>query len=227
MELRRSDLDPDPLAQFAAWFARRARPASPFPRRWRSRRRRPTARPSVRMVLLKGFDERGFVFFTSYGSRKGRELAANPRAALLFHWQPLGRQVRIEGAVSRGSGRGVGRVLPLAPARQPALGDRLATSRSRSPRAPSSRPGSPRSRATATRRGPAELGRLRARARRVRVLAAPRRPPPRPLPLRARRRRLADRAPPALTAVSRGQAPGHAPQRGAARIGRSDPSLCS
>jgi pyridoxamine 5'-phosphate oxidase len=55
----------------------------------------------VRMVLMKGFDERGFVFFTGYESRKGAELAANPRAALLFHWDPLGRQVRIEGPVER------------------------------------------------------------------------------------------------------------------------------
>jgi len=61
----------------------------------------PDGRPSVRMVLLKGFDERGFVFFTGYRSRKGRELAENPFAALLFHWQPLGRQVRVEGLVSR------------------------------------------------------------------------------------------------------------------------------
>lgn len=57
--------------------------------------------PSARMVLLKGADERGLVFFTSYLSRKSRELEANPRAALLFHWQPLGRQVRVEGQVER------------------------------------------------------------------------------------------------------------------------------
>jgi pyridoxamine 5'-phosphate oxidase len=57
--------------------------------------------PSVRMVLLKGFDERGFVFFTNYSSRKGSELEQNPRAALLFHWPVLGRQVRVEGPVSR------------------------------------------------------------------------------------------------------------------------------
>jgi pyridoxamine 5'-phosphate oxidase len=57
--------------------------------------------PSARMVLLKGVDERGLVFFTNYGSRKGRELAENPRAALLFHWPAIGRQVRIEGPVSR------------------------------------------------------------------------------------------------------------------------------
>jgi pyridoxamine 5'-phosphate oxidase len=55
--------------------------------------------PSMRMVLLKGFDERGLVFFSHHTSRKGRELAANPQAALLFHWSPLGRQVRVEGRV--------------------------------------------------------------------------------------------------------------------------------
>ena len=59
------------------------------------------AAPSVRMVLVKQFDERGFVFYTNYSSRKGRELQSNPRAALLFHWDPLGRQVRIEGPVER------------------------------------------------------------------------------------------------------------------------------
>src|SRR3954447_2421818 len=58
--------------------------------------------PSARMVLLKDVDDRGLVFFTNYSSRKGVELEQNPRAALLFHWQPLGRQVRIEGPVSRG-----------------------------------------------------------------------------------------------------------------------------
>ena len=57
--------------------------------------------PSVRMVLLKGFDERGLVFYTHYVSRKGRELEANPRAALLFHWSQLGRQVRVEGVAER------------------------------------------------------------------------------------------------------------------------------
>jgi pyridoxamine 5'-phosphate oxidase len=61
----------------------------------------PDGAPSARIVLLKGVDDRGLVFFTNYSSRKGRELAENPRAALLFHWQPLGRQVRVEGPVSR------------------------------------------------------------------------------------------------------------------------------
>jgi pyridoxamine 5'-phosphate oxidase len=58
-------------------------------------------RPSVRMVLLKGHDERGFVFYTNRRSRKGAELAANPRAAVLFHWKSLRRQVRLEGVVER------------------------------------------------------------------------------------------------------------------------------
>ena len=57
--------------------------------------------PSVRMVLLKGFDERGLTFYSHYTSRKGRELEANPQAALLFHWRRLGRQVRVEGRVER------------------------------------------------------------------------------------------------------------------------------
>ena len=101
MELRRADLDPDPLAQFAAWFLAAGEAGVPVPEAMALATAAPDGAPSARMVLLKGFDERGLVFFTSYGSRKGRELAANPRAALLFHWQPLGRQVRVEGAVSR------------------------------------------------------------------------------------------------------------------------------
>src|SRR4029079_8398996 len=58
-------------------------------------------RPSARMLLLKAADERGFTFFSGYESRMGRELAENPRAALVFHWRPLGRQVRVEGSVQR------------------------------------------------------------------------------------------------------------------------------
>ena len=61
----------------------------------------PDGRPSVRIVLLRGYDERGFTFFTNYESRKGRELEANPHAALVFHWHDLERQVRIEGRVER------------------------------------------------------------------------------------------------------------------------------
>ena len=96
------DLDPDPLRQFQRWFAE-ARDAGIAGARVDGARDRdgPDGRPSVRMVLLKGADERGFAFYTNYESRKGGELAANPHAALLFHWQPLGRQVRVEGRVER------------------------------------------------------------------------------------------------------------------------------
>src|SRR5438477_3494601 len=96
--LERSDLDPDPLRQFNRWFED-AQGAVRAPEAMAIATATGRGAPSVRMVLLKEFDERGFVFFTGYASRKGRELAENPRGALLFHWP--GRQVRIEGAVER------------------------------------------------------------------------------------------------------------------------------
>jgi pyridoxamine 5'-phosphate oxidase len=100
-ELLEHDLDEDPLRQFARWFdeARAAGVAVPEAMALATASAR--AEPSVRMVLLKAADELGLSFVTSYRSRKGRELEANPRAALLFHWQPLGRQVRVEGTVRR------------------------------------------------------------------------------------------------------------------------------
>jgi pyridoxamine 5'-phosphate oxidase len=97
-----SDLQPDPLRQFGSWF-QEAREATPFPESMALATAEPSGAPSARMVLLKGFDERGFVFHTNYGSRKGRETQANPRAALLFYWRELGRQVRVEGTVERTS----------------------------------------------------------------------------------------------------------------------------
>lgn len=93
-------LDPDPLEQFRAWF-REAEGTVRAPEAMALATATPEGAPSVRMVLMKGVDERGFVFFTGYESRKGRELAVNPRAALLFHWHELGRQVRVEGPVER------------------------------------------------------------------------------------------------------------------------------
>jgi pyridoxamine 5'-phosphate oxidase len=95
------DLDPDPLRQFERWFAAAREARLPVPEAMALATATPDGRPSARMILLKSADERGFAFHTNYESRKGGELAANPRAALLFHWQPLGRQVRIEGAVER------------------------------------------------------------------------------------------------------------------------------
>jgi len=95
--LRSSDLHADPLEQFRRWFAEAEGAGIRAPNAMALA----TGGPSVRMVLLKEADERGFVFFTGYVSRKAAELAASPRAALLFFWDPLGRQVRVEGDAER------------------------------------------------------------------------------------------------------------------------------
>ena len=92
------DLDLDPIVQFGAWLAE-ARAACPQPDAMTLATADDEGRPSARVVLLRGHDEHGFVFFTNRKSRKGRELQTNPRAALVFHWGELGRQVRVEGAV--------------------------------------------------------------------------------------------------------------------------------
>jgi pyridoxamine 5'-phosphate oxidase len=94
-----TDLADDPFAQFASWFAAAERDHFE-PEALALATADGDGRPAVRMVLLKQFDRDGFVFQTNYASRKGRELAGNPRAAMLFHWDPPGRQVRIEGTVS-------------------------------------------------------------------------------------------------------------------------------
>lgn len=99
--MRARDLDADPIRQFLAWFDEASAAGVETPEAMALATATPDGRPSARMVLLKGADERGFVFYTGYESRKGRELATNPRAALLFHWAPLGRQVRAEGRVER------------------------------------------------------------------------------------------------------------------------------
>jgi pyridoxamine 5'-phosphate oxidase len=99
--LRRADVDPDPLRQFRRWYedAKGAGVRAPEAMALATSTRE--GAPSARMVLLKGADEGGFSFYTGYVSRKAAELNANPRAALLFYWDPLGRQVRIEGTVER------------------------------------------------------------------------------------------------------------------------------
>jgi pyridoxamine 5'-phosphate oxidase len=94
-------LDSDPLRQFDLWFAAAGDAGVDVPEAMALATATADGRPSVRMVLLKRADERGFAFHTNYESRKGSELAANPQAALLFHWRPLGRQVRVEGRVER------------------------------------------------------------------------------------------------------------------------------
>lgn len=97
--LDESDVDADPFRQFAAWFDE-ARAASPTePNAMALATVGADGRPSLRMVLLKGADELGFVFYTNYESRKGRELADTPWAALTFFWPEMERQIRIEGRV--------------------------------------------------------------------------------------------------------------------------------
>jgi pyridoxamine 5'-phosphate oxidase len=100
LTLREADFAADPLEQFRRWFEE-ARSAVEVPEAMAIATATRDGRPSVRMVLLKAADEDGFVFHTNYEGRKGAELTSNPRAALLFHWAPLGRQVRVEGAVER------------------------------------------------------------------------------------------------------------------------------
>lgn len=92
-----------PLEQFSQWFDQALQAKVPEPNAMTLATVDSTGQPSARTVLIKGFDARGFVFFTNYESRKGRDLQDNPRAALLFFWQPLERQVRIEGIIEKAS----------------------------------------------------------------------------------------------------------------------------
>jgi pyridoxamine 5'-phosphate oxidase len=92
---------PDPIQQFHRWFRAVKRAGLAEPNAMTLATSTPSGRPSARMVLLKGIDERGFLFFTNYGSRKGRELATNRHAALVFYWREVNRQVRITGRVSK------------------------------------------------------------------------------------------------------------------------------
>ncbi|MBI1243494.1 MAG: pyridoxamine 5'-phosphate oxidase [Alphaproteobacteria bacterium] len=95
------ELDPsvDPLARFGEWLAEAEKNEPNDANAMAVASVGPDGLPSLRMVLLKGYDSRGFVFYTNFGSRKGTELLAHPKAALLFHWKSLRRQVRIQGAV--------------------------------------------------------------------------------------------------------------------------------
>jgi len=99
--LAEQDVAADPIAQFTRWFDEAVNAAVVEPNAMCLATATPDAYPSARMVLLKGFDARGFVFYTDYRSRKGQELADNPHASLCFFWAELERQVRINGAVQR------------------------------------------------------------------------------------------------------------------------------
>ncbi|MCM8746358.1 pyridoxamine 5'-phosphate oxidase [Thermomicrobium sp. CFH 73360] len=97
--LHRRDLAGDPLEQFLRWYREAEETGLRYPNAMALATATGDGWPSVRMVLLRAVDEHGFVFYTNLESRKGQELAKNPRAALLFYWEPLERQVRIEGHV--------------------------------------------------------------------------------------------------------------------------------
>jgi pyridoxamine 5'-phosphate oxidase len=99
--LDETEVDPDPIRQFRRWFDEAVAAEVPDPHAMALATATPEGRPSVRIVLLRGYDERGFTFFTNYESRKGREIDANARAALVFYWHDLERQIRIEGTVER------------------------------------------------------------------------------------------------------------------------------
>ena len=99
--LRESDAEEDPVEQFRRWFDEALAADLHEPNAMTLATATPDGRPSARVVLLKGFDERGFVFYTNYEGRKARELEVNPYCALVFYWGELERQVRVEGRVSR------------------------------------------------------------------------------------------------------------------------------
>jgi pyridoxamine 5'-phosphate oxidase len=95
------EIDPNPMRQFAVWYTEAESAGLPQPDATALATATKDGHPSVRMVLLKGYDDHGFVFYTNHESRKGDELAANPHAALVVYWQPLHRQVRVEGRAQR------------------------------------------------------------------------------------------------------------------------------
>jgi pyridoxamine 5'-phosphate oxidase len=99
--LRKADLQADPFQQFRAWWDVAQTANLPEPTAMTLATVTADGAPDARIVLLRGFDERGFMFFTNYDSQKGRELAINPRAALVFFWPTLNRQVRLTGGVTK------------------------------------------------------------------------------------------------------------------------------
>ncbi|HZN26548.1 MAG TPA: pyridoxamine 5'-phosphate oxidase [Burkholderiales bacterium] len=124
--LDETDVKPDPIAQFQQWFDEAVQARLPMVNAMTLATVAPQLQPSARIVLLKGVDQRGFVFYTDYASRKGHELAANARAALLFYWIELEREVRIEGVTEKTSVRESDEYFATRPA-----GSRIAANASR------------------------------------------------------------------------------------------------
>ncbi|MDB9540723.1 pyridoxamine 5'-phosphate oxidase [Anabaenopsis tanganyikae CS-531] len=100
-DLSETEINPNPVIQFQTWFEQALAAQLPEPNAMTLATATPDGKPSARMVLLKDFDDQGFVLFTNYNSHKGQELAANPQAALVFWWAELERQVRIVGTVEK------------------------------------------------------------------------------------------------------------------------------
>ena len=196
-------VDASPFAQFEAWYAEAQDATDDRAAAMTIATATRAGRPSARVVLLRGFDARGLVFYTNYDSRKGEELDANPHAAALFYWPQLDRQIRVEGPVSRldraeseayfaGRPRGHQVGAWASPQSTPIpersfLQSLFADAEARFARR---RVGGA---------APAVLGWLPAHARGVRVLGQPRRSPARPHPLPPRRRHLGHRASGAVT----------------------------
>ena len=101
--LREQDVDPSPFVQFRRWFEQATDAGLRAPEAATLATATTDGLPSARIVLVKGHDQLGFVFYSNYQSRKGRELTANPHAALVFYWDSLGHQIRVEGRVQRTS----------------------------------------------------------------------------------------------------------------------------
>ena len=99
--LSEKSVESDPISQFAQWYGRALEKVKPLPEAVALATATRAGHPSLRMVLLKGFDAHGFVFYTNYRSRKGRELTRNARASLVFYWGELQRQVRVDGRVTK------------------------------------------------------------------------------------------------------------------------------
>lgn len=201
--LNEADLADDPFTQFNRWLSEALARDVPEPNAMTLATATGDGVPSARVVLLRGFDERGFVFFTNYESQKGRELAENPRAALVFHWPALGRQVRITGEVSRVSREESEAYFHTRP-----RGSQLSAWASEQSAVIPDRATLEERLREIEQRFPEEvplplLGRLPGQPHRNRVLAEPQEPSPRPPALHPPTgRHLAHRAPLALTNVT-------------------------
>ena len=183
-ELSESASHPDPLQQFDRWLQEAISSEVPEPNAMTVATVGSDLRPSTRVVLIKGYDAQGIVWYTNYASRKGRELAGNPFAALQFHWVELERVVRIEGVVEKVSDRRKRRLFQEPSAGQPHR--RLGQPAKRGDRQPH-RAGDQRRQVRravpAAAAAPSALGRLPTETRALGVLARPQEPAARPAAL--------------------------------------------